>query len=91
MGDGDSGSTSRRLSNKGCWLCHEVAVNVIHEMTWRNKWLPPAAAQVRDDFLCAGNDYGIPEGWEERTLFCSEDCRLHREIILFEKAIGIRN
>ena len=24
---------SRRLSNKGCQLCHEATANVIHEMT----------------------------------------------------------
>ena len=83
---------SRRLSNKGCRLCREVATKVIHKRTWwRNKWPPPLPAQVRGDLPCASSDWGIPKGWEERTLFCSEDCRLRHEIILFEKAIGIGN
>ena len=58
---------------------------------WRNKWPPPPPAQVRSDLPCVGGDYGVPKGLEERTLFCSEDSRLRREIILFEKAIGIGN
>ena len=83
---------SRRLSNKGCWLCCKAAANVIHEMMWwHNKWLPLSSAQVHYDLPCVGGDCGAPKGWEERTLFCSEDYRLHREIILFEKAIGIGN
>ena len=83
---------SRRLSNKGCRLCRVVAVKVIQEMTWwHNKWPPPPWAQVRGDLPCAGSDCGIPKGWEERALFCSEDCRLRYEIILFKKAIGIGN
>jgi len=83
---------SRRLCNKGCRLCHEAAAKVIHEMTWwHNKWLPPLLAQECGDLPCTGGDCGVPNGWEERTLFCSEDHRLHHEIILFRKAIGIEN
>jgi len=89
---GGGGPTSRQISNKGCRLCHEAAAKVIHETTWwRNNWPPPPLAQVRGDLLCVGGDCGVPKGWEERTLFCSEDCRLRRKIILFEKAIGIGN
>jgi hypothetical protein len=52
-------------------------MKVIHKTTWWcNKWLPPPPAQVHSDLPCAGGDYGVPKGWEERTLFCSEDCRL---------------
>ena len=92
MVGGGGGPTSRWLSNKGCRLCCEVAAKVIHEMMWWcNKWPPPLLEQVRDDLPCAGGDYGVPKGWEEMTLFCSEDYRLNREIILFEKAIGIGN
>ena len=82
---------SRRLSNKGCRLCHEAAAKVIHETTWWHKWPPPPLAQVRGDLPCAGGDYDVPKGWEERTLFCSKDCRLRHKIILFEMAIGIGN
>jgi hypothetical protein len=32
--DSGGGPTSRRLSNKWCWLCREAATKVIHEMTW---------------------------------------------------------
>jgi hypothetical protein len=83
---------SRRLSNKRCQLCHESAANVIHETTWwRNKWTPPPPIQVHNNLPCAGGDCDVPKGWERRTLFCSEDCRLRCEIVLFEKAIGIGN
>jgi hypothetical protein len=89
---GSGGPRSRWLSNKGCRLCHEVAAKVIHETTWWcKKWPPRLAAQVRGDLPCAGDDCGVPKGWEQRTLFCSEDYRLHNEIILFRKAIGIGN
>ena len=65
---------------------------MIHETTWwHNKWPLPPVAEVHDDLLCIGGDYDVPKGWEERALFCSEDCRLCREIILFEKAIAIGN
>jgi hypothetical protein len=67
-----------------------VAAKVIHEMTWwHNKWPPLPPAQVHGDLPCVGDDCSVPKGWEERTLFCSEDYRLYREIILFEKAIEI--
>ena len=92
MGDGGDGPTSRRLGNKGCWLCHVAAVKVIHEMMWWcNKWPPSPPAQERGDLPCAGADCGIPKGWEQRTLLCSEDCRLRHKIILFGKAIVIGN
>jgi hypothetical protein len=55
--------TSRQLSNKGCWLCCEAVVNLIHKMMWwRNKWPPPPSAQERGDLPCAGADCGIPKG-----------------------------
>ena len=89
---GGGGPMSRRPSNKGFRLCREVDAKMIHETTWwHNKWSPPSPTQVHGDLPCTGSDCGILKGWEERTLFCSEDCRLHREIILFEKAIGIGN
>jgi hypothetical protein len=83
---GDGGLMSRRLSNKGCWLCCEAAAKVIHEtMWWHNRWPPPSSAQVRGDLPCVGGYYDIPKGWEERTLFCSENCRLRCEIILLKR------
>jgi hypothetical protein len=65
---------------------------LIHEMMWwRNKWLPPPLAQVRGDLPRVCGNCGVPKGWEDRTLFCSKDYRLHRKNFLFEKAIGIGN
>jgi hypothetical protein len=53
---------------------------MIHKMIWwRNKWPPPPPTQLCGDLPCAGDDCGVPKGWEEKTLFCSKDYRLHRE------------
>ena len=88
MGDGGSGSMSRRLSNKGYWLYHEATTKVIHETTWwRNKWLPPPPVQVSGDLLGSGGNCGVPKGWEERTLFCNEDYRLHMKLFCLKRQL----
>ena len=61
-------------------------INMVH-----NKSPPPLLAQVHGDLLRTSGDCGVPQVWEERTLFCTEYYRLRREIILFEKVIGIGN
>jgi hypothetical protein len=85
---GGGGQTSRQLSNKGCRLCSEATANVIHKMTWwRNKWPPLPVAQVRGDLPCSGDDCGVPKGWEQRTLFCSEDCRLRVKLFCSKRQL----
>jgi hypothetical protein len=82
---GGGGPTSRWLSNKGCRLCHEAATNLIHKMMWwLNKWPLPPPAQERGDLPCIGADCGVPKGWEQRTLFCSKDCRFAVKLFCLE-------
>jgi hypothetical protein len=70
----------------------EKAVRAIHSSTWRiwGEPLPPPA-QVRGDQSCAGNSGGcnVDKGWLGIFLFCSEDCRLRRKMVKFERSIGI--
>jgi hypothetical protein len=91
---GGSSTTSRWLSNKGCLpLCEKVA-RALHYSTWRiwGELLPPPA-QVRDDqpWAGTGGGCGVEKGWLRISLFCSEDCRLHCEMVKFTQSIGIGN
>uniref|UniRef100_K3YZK0 F-box domain-containing protein n=1 Tax=Setaria italica TaxID=4555 RepID=K3YZK0_SETIT len=92
VASGDSKPTKMRmLSNKGCQLCHEQTAKVVHQTTWRKggELLPPTL--VHGDILCTGSSCGVTKGWPQITLFCSKDCRIHREIVLFQREIGIYN
>jgi hypothetical protein len=91
---GSGSTTSRWLSNEGCLPLREKAARAIHSSTWRisGELLPPPA-QVRGDQPCVGNCdcCGVDKGWLRISLFCSEDCRLHCEMVKFEHSIGIGN
>jgi hypothetical protein len=91
---GAGSTTSRWLSNEGCLPLREKAAHVIHYLTWHiwGEPLPPPA-QVRSDQPCADNsgDCGVDKGWLGISLFCSEDCRLRREMVKFEQSIRIGN
>jgi hypothetical protein len=91
---GGSSTTSRWLSNEGCLPLREKAARAIHYSTWCIWGEPlPSPAQVHRDQLCEGNSggRGMDKGWLGISLFCSEDCRLHREMVKFERSIGIEN
>jgi hypothetical protein len=91
---GGGSTTSRWLSNEGCLPLREKAACALHYSTW---WiwgellLPPA--QVRSNQPCAGTSggCGVEKGWLQISLFCSEDCRLHCEMVKFAQSIGIGN
>jgi hypothetical protein len=91
---GGGSTTSRWLSNRGCLPLREKAGRAIHSSTWRiwGEPLPPPV-QVRSDQPCArnGGGCGVDKGWLGISLFCGEDCRLHREMVKFERSIGIEN
>jgi hypothetical protein len=76
--------SSRWLSNEGCLPLREKGARALHYSTWRiwgEPLLPPA--QVRGDQPCAGtgSGCGVEKGWLRISLFCSEDCRLHCEMV----------
>jgi hypothetical protein len=82
------------LSHEGCLPLCEKATCAIHSSMW-HIWaepLPPLA-QVHGDQPCAGNrgGCGVDKGWLVISLFCSEACKLHREMVKFEWSIGIGN
>ena len=83
---GDGGTTTR-VSNEGYVPLRKKAVKAIWRTTWRiwGEPLPPPA-QVRGDQPCAGNSggCGMDKGWLGISLFCSEDCRLRREMVKLE-------
>jgi hypothetical protein len=89
---GGSTTTSRWLGNEGCLPLRENAALGIHSSSWRiwGELLPPSA-QVRSDQPCADNDgsCGMEKGWLRISLFCSEDCRLHCEMVKFAQSICI--
>jgi hypothetical protein len=91
---GSDSTMSRWLSNEGCLPLHEKAAHAIHSSTWRiwGEPLPPPA-QVRGNQSCAGNGdgCGMDKGWLGISLFRSEDCRLCRQMVKFERSIGIGN
>jgi hypothetical protein len=91
---GGSSTTMRWLSNEGCLPLREKDERALHYSTWRiwGEPLPPSA-QVRGDQPCAGNGggFGVEKGWLRISLFCSEDCRLHCEMVKFAQSIGIGN
>jgi hypothetical protein len=78
------------------FLAHNPALVacVIHFSTWhiRGELLPPSA-QVRDDQPCTSNygGGGVDKGCLGISLFYSEACRLHSEMVKFERSIGIEN
>ena len=72
-------------------LCHdEAAAEVIHKTRW-GKLSLPLPAQVHGDLPCTGGTYGDADGWEERAVYCNEDCRLRHQFELFAWELGIRN
>jgi hypothetical protein len=79
---------------RGVSAFREKAARAIHSLTWRiwDEPLPPPA-QVRGDQPCAsnGDGYDVDKGWLGISLFCSEDCRLHRKMVKFEQSIEIGN
>jgi hypothetical protein len=91
---GVGSTTSRWLSNKGCLPLCGMATHALHYSNWhiRSEPLPPLA-QVGDDQPFAGNGggCGVEKGWLRISLFCSEDCRLCREMVKFAQSIGIGN
>jgi TPR repeat protein len=80
------GSTTSR-----CLPLHEKAARALHYSTWRIWGEPlPHPAQVCGDQPCAGISGGCggEKAWLRISLFCSEDCRLHCEIVKFAQRIG---
>uniref|UniRef100_K3YL63 Uncharacterized protein n=1 Tax=Setaria italica TaxID=4555 RepID=K3YL63_SETIT len=55
------------------------------------RMLSNKGCQLRGDVSCAGSNGGITFGWPQKTLFCSKDCRICREIVLFQRKLGIDN
>jgi hypothetical protein len=89
---GGGTTTSRWLSNEGCLPLREKAALGIHSSTWRIRGEPlPPPAQVCGNQPCAGYDCGVDTGWLGILLFCSKDCRLHREMVKFEWSTEIGN
>jgi hypothetical protein len=91
---GGGSTMSRWLSNKGCLPLREKAARVLHYST-RRIWgepLPPLE-QVRGDQPCAGTggSCSVEKGCLRISLFCSENCRLHCEMVKFAKSIVIGN
>jgi hypothetical protein len=88
---GGSMTSSRWLSNEGCLPLREKVARGLHYWTWRiwGEPLPPPA-QVRGDQLCTGTggSCDVEKGWLRISLFCSEDCRLHCEMVKFTQRIG---
>jgi hypothetical protein len=91
---GGGSTTSRWLSNEGCLPLREKAALVIHYSTWRiwGEPLPPPA-QVRGDQPCAstGGSCNVEKGWLRISLFCSDNCRVHCEMVKSAQSIGIGN
>jgi hypothetical protein len=91
---GDGSTTSRWLSNEGCLPLREKAARALHYWTCRiwGEPLPPPA-QVCGYQPCAGTGGGcsVEKGWLQISLFCSEDCGLHYEMVKFTQSIGIGN
>jgi hypothetical protein len=87
-------TTSWWLSNEGSLPLCEKAACALHYSTWRiwGEPLPPPA-QVCSDQRCAGTTggCGVEKGSLRISLFCSEDCRLHCEMVKFAQSIGIGN
>uniref|UniRef100_K3YLK4 F-box domain-containing protein n=1 Tax=Setaria italica TaxID=4555 RepID=K3YLK4_SETIT len=79
----------RMLSNKGCRLCHEQAAFWIGRTIWRKAGEPLPQAPVRGDPSCANSGCGVTFECPQKTLFCSEDCKIHREIVVFQRKLGI--
>jgi hypothetical protein len=91
---GGGSTTSRWLSNKGCLHLREKVARAIHSLTWRIRGEPlPPPAQVCSDQPCVGNggSCNVDKGWLGISLFCIEDCRVHHEMVKFERSIGIGN
>jgi hypothetical protein len=90
---GDS-TTARWLSNEGYLPLREKAARALHYSTWCiwGEPLPPPA-QVHGDQPCAGTGggCGVEKGWLRISLFCSEDYRLHYEMVKFAQSIAIGN
>uniref|UniRef100_K3YD53 Uncharacterized protein n=1 Tax=Setaria italica TaxID=4555 RepID=K3YD53_SETIT len=81
----------KKLRNDGCRVCHEEAAYLVNKVTWRGHGDPLPPAPFHGDFSCAGGDCGKDKGWEQAALFCNEDCRIHHEIVAFERRMGIDN
>uniref|UniRef100_K3Z0H1 Uncharacterized protein n=1 Tax=Setaria italica TaxID=4555 RepID=K3Z0H1_SETIT len=72
-------------------VCREEAAYLVNRVTWHGHGDPLPPTPVRGDFPGAGGDCGKVKGWEQATLFCNEDCRIHHEIVAFERRMGIDN
>ena len=81
------GGPSRRwLGNKGLLLCREQAATALTTVPWRKFGEPLLQpAHVRGDLPCLWGICGISKGFEQKILYCSEDCRLRGEMNLFER------
>jgi hypothetical protein len=51
--------------------------------------LPPAQVCGNQPCACNNGGCGVEKGWLWISLFCSEDCWLHCEMVKFERSIGI--
>ena len=83
---GGGGPSRRWLGNKDLRLCRKQATTALTTL-WRKFGKPlPQPAQVRGDLPCLGGVCGISKGFEQKILYCSEDCRLRGEMMnLFER------
>jgi hypothetical protein len=88
---GGSTTSSRWLSNEGCLPLRETAARSLHYSTWRiwGEPLPPPAQVCGDQPRAStGGGCGVEKGWLRISLFCSEDCGLHCEMVKFAQRIG---
>nr|TKW14536.1 hypothetical protein SEVIR_5G175200v2 [Setaria viridis] len=78
--------------NDGGTTDHDIARMYIRHMEGegedgckRSDPLPPAP--ILDDFPCARGACSKAKGWPQIRLFCSEDCRIRYEIVVFVSEI----
>uniref|UniRef100_K3XRU9 At2g35280-like TPR domain-containing protein n=2 Tax=Setaria italica TaxID=4555 RepID=K3XRU9_SETIT len=84
---GGCAKTAKKRSNNECVRCRGHAVEAVRQATWNMADLPaPAVVMVQpkdDGYRCTAKGCGVPDAWCDSAVFCSEDCRIRHERMMF--------
>ncbi|TVU21980.1 hypothetical protein EJB05_31652, partial [Eragrostis curvula] len=90
-GEDAAGNAAGYMTNRECVQCRAQAEAAVREVTW-NVIVEPSPAPValpKEGSRCTAAGCGVPQGWSNYGVFCSEDCRIRHEHAQFSALVSL--